>query len=106
MIAYAGLVLRHLPSRSFGGSRGTLSLKGCLYTSERPRPRAAMPNYRCFFIDFKNHIANVAVAEHLDDGKAYAWAAELLARQDPVLYRAVEVWEADRIVCRHDRPVA
>ena len=65
-----------------------------------------MPHYRCFFIDFRNHIANVAVAEHPDDGKAYEWAAELLAGQDLVLYRAVEVWEANRIVCRHDRKVA
>jgi hypothetical protein len=65
-----------------------------------------MPSYRCFFIDFRNHIANVAVAEHADDGAAYAWAADLLAGQDVVLYRAVEVWEADRIVCRHDRRLA
>ena len=65
-----------------------------------------MPHYRCFFIDFRNHIANVAVGEHADDGAAYEWAAELLARQDVVLYRAVEVWEAGRIVCRHDRKVA
>jgi hypothetical protein len=61
-----------------------------------------MPDYRCFFIDFKNRIANVAVAEHPDDGAAYAWAAELLATQAVYRYRAVEVWAGDRIVCRHD----
>lgn len=61
-----------------------------------------MRSYRCFFIDLTNHIANVAVAEHPDDGAAYVWAAELLANQDGQLYRAVEVWDGERIVCRHD----
>lgn len=62
-----------------------------------------MANYRCFFIDSSNRIVNVAVAEHPDDGEAYAWAADLLAAQEVYLYRAVEVWQAGRIVCRHDR---
>jgi hypothetical protein len=65
-----------------------------------------MPSYRCFFIDFTNHIANVAIADHVDDGAAYEWAADLLAAQEVVLYRSVEVWEAGRIVCRHDRHLA
>ena len=62
-----------------------------------------MPQYRCFFIDLRNHIANVAVAEHPDDGAAYGWAADLLAGSERYLYRAVEVWDGGRIVCRHDR---
>jgi hypothetical protein len=72
------------------------------YTVE-PIKGLAMPHYRCFFIDLQNHIANVVVGEHADDGVAYGWAADLLAGSEGHLYRAVEVWDGERIVCRHDR---
>jgi hypothetical protein len=64
-----------------------------------------MPHYRCYFMGADGKIVDVEVTEQAHDGAAYAWSADQLELQPP-LYRAVEVWDRERIVCRHDRPRA
>jgi hypothetical protein len=64
-----------------------------------------VPTYRCFFLGAEDHLLDIDVAVHADDGAAARWAAGLLTRGSPE-YRATEVWDRHRLVCRHVRAPA
>jgi hypothetical protein len=58
---------------------------------------AAVPGYRCYFLDSADHVAATDVIECETDACARARADVLLAACD---YPGIEVWDRDRKVYR------
>jgi hypothetical protein len=60
-----------------------------------------MTNYRCYFMDIKNHIGEVENLSECTDREAEDISVRLLSLR--FQYFAVEVWDRARIVSRNLR---
>jgi hypothetical protein len=61
----------------------------------------AMVSYRCYFLDFTNHVAASQAIHCEDDGEAQTRADALLADS---VHAGIEVWQLERKVYRADKP--
>ncbi len=60
-----------------------------------------MPTYRCYLLNWTDHIASVDSLQAEDDDIAMAMAAGLLREQHPTS-AAMEVWDQKRCIGRLD----